>query len=277
MPEHQPDDHPSIVDRPPLNESTLFLACIEKSQLWQQIKVVSETGSTNDDLLVAAKSGRAEGAVLIAETQTAGRGRLDRQWSSPPRAGLTFSVLLRPSSIPPVRWGWLPLLTGLAVQQMISELTTVDSRLKWPNDVLFGPHRRKGAGILVQVTGSAVVIGIGLNVTTARNELPIPEATSLVLEGEQQPDRGALCCGILDRLAIAYTNWRSMDGDPVHSGLRSAYLTVCDTIGREITVELPNGQIIHGIATSVDESARLIVSTENGSQPVAAGDVRHLR
>ena len=83
--------------------------------LWRDIRVTGETGSTNADLLAEARAGAAEGLVLVAETQTAGRGRLGRSWSSPPRAALACSVLLRPVTVPPAARAWLPLLTGIAV------------------------------------------------------------------------------------------------------------------------------------------------------------------
>ena len=97
------------------------------------------TGSTNADLLARAAAGEPEGAVLAAEHQSAGRGRLGRTWTSPPRAALTFSVLLRPSSVPRARLGWLPLLAGVAVAAAVRAVAAVDAQLKWPNDVLAGP------------------------------------------------------------------------------------------------------------------------------------------
>src|SRR5215467_7750811 len=115
---------------------------------WTRLTVVEETESTNADLLRAAES-TPEGTVLVAEHQTAGRGRLDRAWTSPPRSGLTFSVLVRPGT-PLATWGWLPLLTGVAVCDAVNA-TGVDAALKWPNDLLVGAQGRKAAGILVQV------------------------------------------------------------------------------------------------------------------------------
>ena len=133
---------------------------------------MGETSSTNADLLATARE-RADRQVLVAEQQTSGRGRLDRVWTSPPRAGLLFSMLVRPRA-PIAEWGWLPLLTGVALAEAVQDVAGLACALKWPNDLLLGEQRRKAAGILVQSTEDAVVIGIGLNVSTTLDELPVP-------------------------------------------------------------------------------------------------------
>src|SRR5688572_3072503 len=127
-------------------------------------------GSTNAELMRAAGEDAPEGTVLVAEHQVAGRGRLDRIWTSPPRAGITVSFLLRPD-VPAARKGWLPLLTGVALAEAVAEVTGVLASLKWPNDLL-AADGRKLAGILAESTGRAVVVGVGLNVSTTTAELP---------------------------------------------------------------------------------------------------------
>ena len=126
------------MDRPPLDASDLRGRLIRPGGLWRDVQVVPQTGLTNADLLEVARSRAAEGLVLAAEAQTAGRGRLGRAWAAPPRAGLVFSVLLRPADVPPARRGWLPLLAGVAVAAAVRGQTAVPARLKWPNDVLVG-------------------------------------------------------------------------------------------------------------------------------------------
>src|SRR3954453_23557127 len=145
--------------------------------MWRELRVVPEAASTN--ALVAAESSQPEGLVVVAEHQTAGRGRLDRSWVSPSRAGLTFSVSLRPRAVPNLQWSWLPLLVGVAVAESTEEMSGVDVRLKWPNDVLV--DGRKLGGILVERHGPTAVVGVGVNVTTTQDELPGPAATSLLL------------------------------------------------------------------------------------------------
>src|SRR5688572_10187240 len=102
---------------------------------WREVRVLRETGSTNEDCAAAARAGEPEGLVVVAESQTGGRGRLGRTWVSPPRAGLTFSMLFRPA-VPPARLPWLPLLVGTSVAREVARMAEVDVRLKWPNDLL---------------------------------------------------------------------------------------------------------------------------------------------
>jgi biotin-[acetyl-CoA-carboxylase] ligase BirA-like protein len=163
--------------------------------LWTSVEVVPVTGSTNADLL---RRGGAEGQVLVAEEQTAGRGRMGRSWVSQPGVSLTFSVLLRPVSVPAARRGWLSLLTGVAVAAAVRDVAQVSATVKWPNDVLVG--ERKLAGILAEQSGDAVVVGIGVNVATPAGALPASpgglRATSLLVEGGSV-SREALLAGIL--------------------------------------------------------------------------------
>jgi BirA family biotin operon repressor/biotin-[acetyl-CoA-carboxylase] ligase len=265
------------LDRPPLSEQALRGALVRPGELWREVRVVGETGSTNADLAAAAERGAGEGAVLVAESQTAGRGRLHRDWTSPPRAGLTFSILLRPDDVPTIRWGWLPLLAGVSVARAVARFGEVEARLKWPNDVLVGPDRRKAAGLLAQVAGGAVVVGIGLNVTTRADELP-EGATSLAASGASGTDRDPLLRAILRAIAEDYRRWRDAGGDAERSGLAATYDGLSDTLGREVVVTLPAGEPIRGVAGAIAGDGRLVVTGEGGkARAVAAGDVTHVR
>ena len=263
------------LDRPPLREADLRRALVVPGGLWSELTVVRETGSTNADLAERARQGAPEGLIEIAEQQTAGRGRLARQWQSPPRAGVALSVLLRPT-VPAARLGWLPLLAGVALAETVRKVSTVDALLKWPNDLLLGD--RKCAGILAEAVGTAVVVGIGLNTTLREDELPRPDATSLQLAGAEVHDRDPLVRQLLRSLAQRYQSWVDLDGDPDGSGLRESYLFHCGTLGRRITVELPDGAVLRGVAAGVDTDGRLLVTEDDGRQrAVAAGDVVHVR
>ena len=235
------------------------------------IDVVASTESTNADLLAAPDV--PDRTVLVAEHQTAGRGRLDRTWVSPPRAGLTFSVLLRPATAPDT-WGWLPLLAGVALAEAVPDVAGGPTALKWPNDLIAGSAERTLAGILAQSSDTAVVVGIGLNVSTTANELPVDTATSLALLGAAAPDRTALLAGILDRFGHWYERWRA-DGE--RAGLASAYRARCATLGRPVRVALAGGGTVEGMAADVDEFGRLRLRTASGAETIAAGDVAHLR
>jgi BirA family biotin operon repressor/biotin-[acetyl-CoA-carboxylase] ligase len=293
-------------DRKPLDAASLARAVLRPGGLWQAVEVEDRTGSTNADLLVRALSGAPEGVVLAAEEQSAGRGRMGRTWVSPPRAALTFSLLVRPAAVPPARRGWLPLLTGVAVASAVTAVSGVQTRLKWPNDVLAGSA--KLGGILAEAVGDAVVVGIGLNVSAEPGELPPPApgalaATSLRIAASPAhgiaaqgiaaqeiagqgiagqeiaaPEREPLFIAILAAFERWYQAWRRVGGDPERCGLRAGYTQLSGTIGRRIRVELPGGQLLSGLAVGVDPDGRLLVRSSSGTVvPVAAGDVVHLR
>jgi BirA family biotin operon repressor/biotin-[acetyl-CoA-carboxylase] ligase len=242
---------------------------------WRDVRVVAETGSTNLDLLAAAADGAAEGTVLVAESQTAGRGRMGRQWVSPPGAALTFSVLLRPAAVPQASRGWVPLLAGVAVAQAVRAETGVDASLKWPNDVQV--NGAKLAGILAEQAGDAIVAGIGINVSSGRDELPVATATSLALEGAGGVAAGPLLIAMLGELGRWYLAWAGARGDAVGCGLHREYQALCATIGREVRVSLPGGRTVTGEASGVDQTGRLVVASPAGPVPVSAGDVVHVR
>jgi BirA family biotin operon repressor/biotin-[acetyl-CoA-carboxylase] ligase len=272
-------DHP---DRAPLDAPALQARLIHPGGFWREITVVGTTGSTNADLAARAADGAPEGTVLVAEEQRAGRGRMGRRWVSPPRSSIMVSVLLRPARVPPSQRGWLPLLAGVATATAVRATTAVPAGLKWPNDLLVG--ERKLAGILAEQSGEAIVVGLGLNVSTTEAELPdtgagAAPATSLRLEGATGLDRTALLAAVLEEFARRYQAWSRTEppGDPEASGLRAAYRELSTTIGRDVRVERPAGQLTTGRATGVDAAGRLIVAGPAGTEAVSAGDVRHLR
>ncbi|MFJ2304893.1 biotin--[acetyl-CoA-carboxylase] ligase [Streptomyces sp. NPDC087787] len=276
------DSRWSDLDRPPLNAGSLRRGLVRAGGLWSEVDVVGRTGSTNTDLVARAAVGKAaEGAVLVAEEQTSARGRLDRRWTAPPRSGLFFSVLLRPGEVDVARWGWLPLLTGVAVATGLSRAAGVDTALKWPNDLLVtvGGEERKAGGILAERAGAdAVVIGIGINVSLRRDELPVPQAGSLALAGAVSTDRDPLLRSVLRSLEDWYGRWRAVEGDAAASGLQEAYAAGCATLGRVVRAELPGDRAVVGEAVAVDGDGRLVIATEEGVQePVGAGDIVHLR
>ena len=236
---------------------------------WARVEVVEEVASTNAVVAARARERAAEGLVVVAEHQSAGQGRLGRAWESPRHAGLTFSVLLHPP-VADRRWPWLPLLTGIAVVDGLAAVGCPPARLKWPNDVLV--DGLKVAGILAERVetprGPAAVLGVGLNVSQTRAELPVPTATSLALAGSTV-DRTVLLRALLEGLHAAYGAWR--DGSP-----RDRYLALCDTVGREVRVELPRG-VLEGSAVDVDVDGALVVASGGRRTTVTAGDVVHLR
>jgi BirA family biotin operon repressor/biotin-[acetyl-CoA-carboxylase] ligase len=274
-----PSSRWSDLERPALDGPALSAALTRDSALWRSLEVVQEIGSTNAALVAAAAADEPEGAVLVAEHQVAGRGRLDRVWTSPPRAGLTVSFLLRPD-VPAARRGWLPLLTGVALAEAVGAVTGVRASLKWPNDLL-ALDGRKLAGILAESHSSptapaAVIVGIGLNVSTTAAELP-DTGTSLSRVTGATVDRAPVLLGFLRAVERRYRQWTAALGDPVSSGLARDYLAWSSTVGTDVVVSLPDGSTLEGTATAVDWDGRLVLTTPEGKVELASGDVRHVR
>ena len=256
-----------------------------------RVDVVETSPSTNVELGAAVRSDPTAWpapSALVAEEQTAGRGRAGRSWETPARAGLTVSVLLRPL-VPRAALGWLPLLAGLAVVRAVSD-GDVAAAVKWPNDVLVPAREpveglggyRKIAGILAEVVpedSPAVVLGIGLNVSQSAAELPVPTATSLLLAGHPHPDRTDVLVRLLGEVRTVVERWEAHGGDAVAAGLVDEYAAVSATLGTAVRAELAgDGGVVEGEAVALDESGALVVRTASGDErSVAAGDVWHLR
>ncbi|OBK73294.1 biotin--[acetyl-CoA-carboxylase] ligase [Mycobacterium sp. 1274761.0] len=241
-----------------------------KSGPWR-IDHVDETGSTNADLLARAAAGEdIDGAVLIADSQTAGRGRHGRSWSTPPGSQIALSAGVGVGGVPSEAWGWLPLLTGVAVVDAVAEVAGVEAGLKWPNDVLASGG--KLSGILAEVAAPlpVVVVGLGLNVT----EAPDPAATSLSALGATV-ERSTLTKAVLRHLDSRIEAWRSGAGADVT--LAADYRARSVTIGNRVRASLPGDRAIEGVAADVDELGRLRIDTGGETVTVSAGDITHLR
>lgn len=249
---------------------------------WGPVAVLPSTGSTNADAVEQAGEGAPEGFTVVADEQTEGRGRLGRVWSSPAGAGLAMSVVLRPH-MPEAAWGWLPLVTGLAVVEALGR-QGLDAALKWPNDVVVDGDARDGsagprklAGLLAERAGQAVVVGIGVNVDLAEHEAPVPRATSTRMEGVEL-SREQLCVDVLVALRSRYLDLQLAAGDADRAGTLDAYRRACLTVGREVRVLLPGGDVLAGLAVDVDPSGRLVVEAPGGARTaLSAGDVEHVR
>jgi BirA family biotin operon repressor/biotin-[acetyl-CoA-carboxylase] ligase len=268
----------SDLERPPLRESALRRALVRPAGPYTALDVVESVPSTNTALAAAARHGAPDRTVLVAEHQSAGRGRAARSWVAPPRSGLMLSVLLRPTEVPQSRWSWLPLLVGVVLCRTVSTLGEVPAALKWPNDLLLGTHRRKAAGILAEVvpTDPAVVVGIGLNVTLRTEELPVPEATSLAIEQAACTDRDPLLRALLRNLDTELRQWYEHDGDPVASGMRETYQRHCATLGEQVRIELPSQPALIGTAEQIDAEGRLVVLSDGQRRALSVGDVTHV-
>lgn len=278
-----------------------------------RFEYLDEAGSTNDELVQRAVGPDASGwpdlSVLVTGSQTSGRGRLGRTWTAPAGRSLAISLLVRPrlsdgSPLPADSLGWLPLLTGAAMTRAVRSVvathaeaavvtvdpdTDADPRsvtvdLKWPNDVLMDGY--KVSGILAELLPPAageqpggVVIGAGVNLALDEHDLPTLTSTSIMLVTGQTPDPDEVLSLYLAAFGELYGAFLATDGDPLASGLLAEVTELCSTIGREVRVELPGGDVLIGTAASIDADGRLVVDDrETGeSRAVAAGDVTHLR
>lgn len=233
--------------------------------------------STQTHLLADPVPGR----VVVAEHQSAGRGRRGRVWSAPPGTALAISVAL-PAPAPEVL-GWVPPLTGLAVLRAVgSSQCAVPVALKWPNDVLVPERGRwsKVCGVLAQVSGPAVVVGAGLNIDQTREQLPVTTPLSPVTSwrlargGEELPE-GTRQAWVADYLAHLADLLAELDRDP--AAVRTAYREQCRTLGRQVRIELPERRSVEGRAADVEESGALVVQGPEGRSVHHAGDVVHVR
>lgn len=278
----------SDLSRPPLREAALRAALTSGADpAWRALEVIPRTGSTNADLVARARYGEAPGLVITTDDQVSGRGRLARVWTVPARSSIAVSVLVAPSA-PAERWGWLSLLVGVCVVRVLTRHAGLPAVLKWPNDVLVPVQGGafeyyKVCGILaeaVQLPGGerAVVLGAGINVSQTADELPVPQATSLLLAGAATTDRDTLLRAYLRQLAADLADWDAVAGDPRRSSLGAAYREACSTIGRRVTVQLPGSPLLLGVCEGVDDDGRLLVRDDQGGDHVlAAGDVVHVR
>jgi BirA family transcriptional regulator, biotin operon repressor / biotin---[acetyl-CoA-carboxylase] ligase len=233
---------------------------------WPPVEVFQRLGSTNDEV----RSHPALWRVVVAEAQDAGRGRLGRTWTTMPGTSLAVSVLV---PVPASGASWVPLLAGLAVHRAVAEVAGVPTSLKWPNDVLVpGDGDRKLAGLLCEWTEGGVVVGLGLNVDTAREDLPLDAATSLRAAGAPGTDRE----GVLTAYLVHLARLLREDSGP-GGAAQAAYVAACATVGRRVEVHEPGGTVRTGVATGVDAAGRLTVRGEHGTDAVAAGDVVHVR
>jgi len=241
--------------------------------------VRERTGSTNADLVAAATAAPHEWphlSVLLTTDQTAGRGRLDRVWTAPAGSALAVSVLVRVPGIPVASRGWIPLVAGAAMTRAVAaQLPGVhQAGLKWPNDVLV--DGLKVCGILAEaIGGDAVVVGSGVNTRMAGTDLPVPTATSFSALG-LPVDEDVLLADYLTALDEQLTALATLH-DAGAAGVRAEVEALCLTLGRDVAVSLPGGDLLRGRAQRIDGDGRLVVASGSGETAVSAGDVVHVR
>lgn len=275
----------SPVDSRPLSKEAIQ-ALLQTNTFGRTLHVLQETASTNGDAMALAQQGAEDGTVVVAERQTAGKGRLGRRWYSPPGDNLYCSVILRRMPTPAELPRWLsvvPLMAAVAVARAVQAVTGLRPSLKWPNDILIGDRKLGGLLCESSVAGPArtfVVVGIGLNVNTGRESFPeeIREiATSLAAEAGRPFDRAPLLAALLSELEAHADALLTRPPETFLSG----YARLCSTLGRRVRVRLADGETIEGQADSLapDGSLRIIRDQAQGGGllEVRVGDIIHLR
>lgn len=263
-----------LVTKPDSIDATALQLALDTTVFGRKAVLLTSTLSTQGDVLKLAEQGQAEGAVVIAEEQTGGRGRFGRQWFSPPGKGIWMSVLLRPD-LPLQHTPQLTLLTGVAVCRAVRACSGADAGIKWPNDLLI--DGRKVCGILLESTVEDhevryCIAGIGVDVNFDPEDYPedlTTIATSLKMETGQPVDRTKLTAAILTELEQLYYLYQK-EGFGVISALWEA-LSV--SMNREITVTNPHG-VIEGKAIGLDPSGALIVEKHDGEHTlIISGEI----
>lgn len=259
-----------------------------RSTRFSDLRWVEQTRSTNLDAIEAAQDGALSGLVVIADSQTGGRGRLGRSWVAPPRSSLLMSVFLAPDE-PIEQWPWMGVAIALASRSVVASLCGVDLILKWPNDLLVrlaSGDLRKVAGVLAEVASGRViageagstnalgiVIGIGLNVLwpDERDQTVRHTAAALndIVGDEAVPPVSELACQLL----VEYD--RLLELGPAFVVRR--YGEVLATLGQRVRVELPGGVHLEGIASGLDGLSLRLVDDHSNQHIVSVGDVVHLR
>jgi BirA family biotin operon repressor/biotin-[acetyl-CoA-carboxylase] ligase len=240
----------------------------------RDIQVFEQTTSTNDVIEMLARDGVKEGAVVFAEAQTKGRGRLGRKWMSPTHKGLWFSILLRPE-LRPQETTQLTVASATALRRALKTVTGLSAEIKWPNDLLIGG--KKVVGILTEMSAEVdrvrhVILGIGVDVNQDAAEFPAELrkiATSLKIETGKEISRAELATEILRELDFDYARI----GGGKFPAVADEWEAGCATIGKNVSVQMGARQI-RGRAEALDDDGALLVRTEHGHlERIIGGDV----
>ena len=227
-----------------------------------RVSVIDEIDSTQNYLRTSSPK---PGDLITAEYQTAGRGRLDRKFIAKKSSALLFSLYLEPK-IENEKLGYLSLLVGASVAKTLNEITgSKIFECKWPNDIVCNGY--KIAGMLAEKTNSGVIVGVGINISSSKEELPVSHASSVLLETGEEVNRNTLLAKVLNDLGRELADWES------GKDLTSHYRELSATLGREVQVEIPGGESLAAVALDIDSTGALHL--DNG-RVITVGDVIHL-
>ncbi len=261
-----------LIQEPDVVTTSLLKPLLKNNKLVQEIYYKDELNSTNEFAKSLAREGALEGTIVIADTQTSGKGRLGRTWVSPPKTGIWLSLILRPE-IKPQHAGQLTLLSGLCMCEAIHNITGMNSYIKWPNDVVV--NGKKVCGILTEMNAEIervnhVVLGIGVNVNQNEFNEDLPYATSLSIEGKTNYKRSIIVKEFIDIFEKAYETYKVSES---LAEFLPRYENRCITLGKEVKI-IEGGKEIIAKAINVEENGNLIVMLSDGTKKqIYAGEV----
>lgn len=284
-----------------LDTSSVFTALAQQGVKLNGMSVPEEVGSTNSELVKHVTTLQANSfffsggepeqwaapSLLATTNQTGGKGRAGRTWQTPPHTSLTFSLHLE-VDVPQETVTWLPLLVGTAVASVLQEVTGVKALVKWPNDIVvlteYEPidgwlGLRKLGGVLVERVGArSVVVGVGLNVSQNVEQLAVPTATSLQLEGALDLNGPELLAQLVSGILRAVSRWEKASGDVASSGDLEAIEALSTTLGADVQVDLADGTAVKGKIAAFGQGGSLQLTDSQGeTHAILVGDVNHLR
>lgn len=264
--------------RTPLDPAALRERLAEAG--YRHVEVVEQTVSTNTDIAdrVRLSDELPDMSVLLAEEQTAGRGRKGRAFFAPAHSQVICSVLIRVTEVPVERISLLPLLTGLSIAEAVRSSSGLAATVKWPNDVTY--EGRKLSGILVEAAHlqphAALILGFGVNYDLQPGEIPVEHASSIAALCDTVPSREDFTVEILTTLAENLARWRNLGGAP--QTILPRYRELSSTLNTQVRAHLPGDKTLVGRAVAIDDDGELIIRTEDGQRhTVRAGEIVHLR
>ena len=261
-----------LIEEPDVVTRSELIPLLKNSKLCKEIYYKDEIDSTNEFAKGLAREGAVHGTLIIADTQTEGKGRLGRTWVSPPKTGIWLSLILRPE-IKPQYAGQLTLLGGLSMCEAIRNVTGMEAYIKWPNDVVI--NGRKVCGILTEMNAEIervnhIVLGVGVNVNQITFGKDLPYATSLSIEGNTTYRRSIIVKEFIDIFESIYDSYKLSES---LKEFLPRYESKCITLHKEVKI-IEGGKEIRAIAKRIDENGNLIVLLADGSEKqVYAGEV----
>ena len=261
-----------LKNRAPLDAQLLKQELLLRQCLWQNAIVKDEVTSTNDIARELVSSNIEEGTFVLANFQTKGRGRQNRNWEAPNNSSIFISIILKPYS--EKNLGWIPLLIGLSLHKAIEAETRKNIKIKWPNDLVLVENNQefKFAGILIEKINNLVVAGIGINFDQERNELPVSNASSLKEILQSPLSKEAVIAAFLTELSARWLEENNASTWPTPSLVRD-YKTNCITLNKKIEAQLPGGEVINAQAVDISQTGELVVNTDGGTRSLSSADI----